>query len=485
MAILKHAPMRALPRRPDEAKSWGVVAVVGLALTTLCLVVGYLSGVLGTTMLARPMVLVGLPVILALGFVFLIDRPKLLMALLLFRAALDPLLEATKINLGSFSTGIGGLLNALVIALTISVVLENKNPLFKRGLAFFAPFLLVTLLAVFRSPLPGDAVKLYLSLLTYFCTFIIGLHLACGPQGPRMPMKLIVASSFIPVLISVLMMATGWSFGVTAEMESIPGSEGGRFAGPFTHPNILAFYLLLNIALVMYLWRTQDKNASLAARVGPPLYMGLMIVILLLTKTRSAWAACFAIFLLYGVFIERRFLLYLVAGLLLSTLLPSVRERLVDLNEGNSYVQYAKLNSYAWRKLIWTEGLSYMEPIRYVYGYGFESFKALSLTFFSMSGGRMLGAHNVYVQVMFEMGAIGIATFLWMLAGPLRSMWRAVMSRDLLACVGMLLMLSYALVSYSDNMFGYLVFNVYFWLAMGVIFAGVSWRAGKPAGVAA
>jgi len=485
MASLKHAPLRALPRRPAEAKPWGLVAVVGLALTILCLAMGYLSGVLGTSMLERPMVLLGLPVILALGFVFLIDRPKLLMALLLFRAALDPLLEATKINLGSFSTGIGGLLNALIIALTISVVLENRNPFFKRGLAFFAPFLLVTLVGVFRSPLPGDAVKSYLSLVTYFCAFIIGLHLASGPQGPRMPLKLIVASSVTPVLISLLMLATGWSFGVTAELESIPGSEGGRFAGPFTHPNILAFYMLLNIALVLYLWRTQPSNVSFWARVGPPLYMGVMVLILLLTKTRSAWAACFALFLAYGVFIERRFLLYLVAGLLLSTLLPSVRERLVDLNEGNSYVQYAKLNSYAWRQLIWSDGLSYMEPVRYVVGYGFESFKALSLTFFSMGGGRMFGAHNVYVQVIFEVGAIGLAALVWLMIGPLLSMWRAVLGRDLLAALGLLLMLSYAMVCYSDNVLSYLVFNVYFWLALGAIFVGLSQRNDAVASEAA
>lgn len=466
MDLFKRPLLSHLPRRPDEAKSWVTMALVTVALALLCLGIGYFSGILGTVMLEKPMVLVGTPAMIALFFLFLIDRPKLLMAILLLRAALDPILEATRISLGSFNTGIGGLLNALIIALTISVVLESKNKGFKQGAIIFAPFLLITFFSIFRSPLPGDAIKLYLSLLTFFSSFIIGIHLASGSDGHRFPLRIVVLSSLIPVGISLVMLATGWSFGVTAEQENIPGAEGGRFAGPFTHPNILAFYLLVNVALVLYLWRTSEVK-TFVTKYAAPGYLALLVVLLLLTKTRSAWGACFVLFFLYGSFIERRFLLVLVLGMLLSTLLPSVRERLVDLTEGNAYVQYAKLNSYAWRVLIWTEGLEYMEPVKYLFGYGFESFKALSLTFFSMAGGRMFGAHSVYVQVFFEMGVAGLLAFVWLLLAPVWQMARKALKRDLLAALGILLIFCYALISYSDNMFGYLVFNIYFWLALG------------------
>jgi len=458
-----------LPRRPDEAKSWGTMILVTVALALLCLGIGYFSGILGTVMLEKPMVLVGTPAMIALFFLFLIDRPKLLMAILLLRAALDPILEAARISVGSINTGIGGLLNALIIALTISAVLESKNKGFKQGAAIFAPFMLITFLGIFRSPLPGDAIKLYLSLLTYFCSFLVGIHLASSPGGHRLPLRVVVLSSLIPVGISLIMLATGWSFGVAAEMDDIPGAEGGRFAGPFTHPNIMAFYLLLNVALVLYLWRTSEVK-NFVTKFAAPTYLALLVVLLLLTKTRSAWGACFLLFFLYGSFIERRFLLVLVLGMLLSTLLPSVRERLVDLTEGNAYVQYAKLNSYAWRVLIWTEGLSYMEPVKYLFGYGFEAFKFFSLTFFSMAGSRMWGAHSVYVEVFFELGLVGLLAFAWLLLALVWQMGAKALKRDLLAALGVLLVFCYALICYSDNIFGYLVFNVYFWLAMGGIF---------------
>lgn len=462
-----------LPRRPDEAKSWGVMALVGLVLVVLCLGVGAFSGLLGANLAEeRPMVLVGLPLVMALAFAFLIDRPKLLMALLLTRSGMDAVLETTKVNLGSVSTGVGGLLNALIIALTISVVLENKNPLYKKGLVFFGPFLLFSFLSIFNTPVTGDAIKLFVSLLTYFCAFLIGIHLVTYCRGHLGAMKFVAASSFLPVLITLAMVAAGITFRGTTDMDNMPGAEGGRYAGPFTHPNTLAFYLMFNIGLTLYL-RQVNQGGAFMAKLWPSLYMVIMVALLLLTKTRSAWVACFAIFLLYALFIERRFLVYLVLGLLLSTLLPSVRDRLADLNEGNTYVQYARLNSYAWRQLLWSDGLSYMAPAKYLFGYGLESFKYYSSTFFSLSNGFTFLAHNVFVEVFFEMGLLGLLSFAWVILGPVLSMWRAARSKSLLGGLGMALILSYALISYSDNVLISLVFNVYFWLGIGVIFAGL------------
>ena len=35
------------------------------------------------------------------------------------------------------------------------------------------------------------------------------------------------------------------------------------------------------------------------------------------------------------------------------TLVPSVRDRLLDLGQGNEVGRYAELNSFAWRQLLW------------------------------------------------------------------------------------------------------------------------------------
>lgn len=446
------------------------MAVVTVVLALLCLGIGYFSGILGTVMLEKPMVLVGAPALIALFFLFVIDRPKLLMGLLFTRSSIDVVLETTKVNLGSISTGVGGLLNVLIVALAISVVLENKNPLYKKGLLFFGPFLLFALLSIFNTPVTGDAIKLFVSLLTYFCVFLIGIHLAAYCKGHIGAIKFLVASSFLPVLITLVMVAAGMTFRGITELDNIPGSEGGRYAGPFAHPNILAFFLMLNIGLTLYLRRI-NLAGPFVAKMWPALYVVIMVALLLLTKTRSAWAACFVILLMYALFIERRFLVYLVIGLMLSTLLPSVRDRLADLNEGNVYVQYARLNSYAWRQLLWSDGLSYMEPAKYLFGYGLESFKHYSVTFFSLSNGFVFQAHNVFVEVLFEMGVLGLLSFFWVLVGPVLSMGRAARSKSLPGGLGVVFILSYSLICYSDNVLTSLVFNVYFWLSVGVIFA--------------
>jgi putative inorganic carbon (HCO3(-)) transporter len=481
--VLEQALERALARlRPPPVagakKRWVLALWVMLALAVATLL-GQVATVFGTLFEERPLVLVALPLVMLLGLVFVLNRPALLFAILLTRAGLDPILELTKLPVGDAGLGLGAILNGLILMLTVSMLLERGTQHLRHA-RMFLPFVLIMIAGVFRSPMVGDAVKLSLAIITAYSAFVIGSYMSEGEHGPDKVMRLVVWSSFLPVGMGVVMAITGTSFSTSQSFDSLDGAEGNRFAGPFTHPNILAFYCVVVVVALLYLWRSQRLSERRWVNALAPWYMLCVLALLALTKTRSAWAGCVAVFFFYGLMFERRFLLYLLLGLVASLAIPSVQERVVDIFSGNEYRQYAKLNSYAWRALLWQDALKWLPASSYPFGEGFQAFPFYSKSFFTLSDGRVgVGAHNVYMQVFFELGAVGILAMvgLYLRVGVLA--WRVIRHQRLLGGCGLILMAIYALVCYSDNMLSYLVVNLYLWLMLGAIIP--QWALAAPA----
>jgi len=406
---------------------------------------------------ARMMVL---PAGIALLTLLLADRKGLLILILVLRSAGDIFFEATRFSSGGFQSGVGGVINAFVILIVLLLVAEKPDSLPRKVISAWAGFLLISLIGVAISPFKSDAVRIYLTLLSYFAIFAGAFYVVRSPADYRLCIRIVLWSSVIPAIYALVQLATGGghAFG-----------SGLRLNGTFTHPNIFAFYLVLVISLTLYMLKSSSKALSIEARTGLYLYMILLLSLLLLTQTRSAWIACFMIFAIYGLLFERRYLVYLVVALIVALLIPSVQDRLFDLSTGNVYVQYAKLNSFAWRRLIWETSLQYMQPDHYFLGYGMNSFMYHSLTFFPLAdpSGRGAGAHNVYVQLLFETGVAGLLTFVWLFIRLLQFL-KPMLSLDRLAAffsIGSII--AYLIVSFSDNMLGYLAFNWYFWFMVG------------------
>jgi O-antigen ligase len=202
-------------------------------------------------------------------------------------------------------------------------------------------------------------------------------------------------------------------------------------------------------------------------RFGLISYIILLLLLLMLTKTRSAWIACFAVFAVYAVIFEPRYLVYLIVMPFAALLIPGMRDRLLDLGTNNEYVQYATLNSFAWRRLIWETSLQWMRVEHYLLGYGLDSFRYYSPQFFPLAGKLNPGAHNVYVQWLFEAGVSGLLAFVWLFG---RLIWwlKSMFPADKLgAFVVISLVVEYLIISFSDNLIYYLAFNWYFWFIAG------------------
>lgn len=402
--------------------------------------------------------ILALPAVMIIGLLFVFDRYLLFMLILLFRPALDPILDQTKI--GGF--GVGGVLNALVILIAVIAIFQKDFQLRSMVLKTWAPFLFVLLLAVSFAPEFTPAIKLYLSLLSNAAIFTLAIVLVKTQADYGRWMRIILLSSLIPVFYGFIDYAQGGKF---------YGEAGMRVASTFSHPNILAFYLMLMISLSFYLIKSNINYVSTTVKRLLPIYIIIMIALLLFTKTRSAWVATFAFFVLYGLLYERKYLVLVMVAPLFALFIPDIRDRIIDLTQGNQVVTSGTLNSYAWRKLIWETGLNWMQPSHYFFGYGVESFLHYSLSFFPLAGGMQRGAHSVYVQLIFDTGVIGLLTFVWLygsLAFRLAQFYKA---NKLVIFSAIMLICQYALIAYSDNMLSYLAFNWYFWFVLGATYS--------------
>lgn len=402
-------------------------------------------------------IMLAFPAAIVIGFIFILDRYLLFFLIVLFRSSMDKVLDATKF--GSF--GLGAVLNALVIFIAFIALIQRPGPAAKVLKQTWLAFLLIAGASVFMAPEFMTALKSYLALVSYAAIFSLAISLIRTEEDFGRWMRAVFFSSLVPVFYGFVDAANG----------GYASFEGFRVSSTFSHPNIFAFYLVLMISLSFYFFKAKASYIPLFFRRTIPIYILIMFSLLIMTKTRSAWASCFAFFLLYALIYERKYLIWIFLASVVGFMIPEVRDRITDLAQGNEVINYSKLNSYAWRKMIWTQGLLWMEKSHYPIGYGLESFIHYSTSFFTMSGGVNMGAHSVYVQLLFETGILGLGAFVWLhvkFGLLLKPYYQA---NKLMIFTAIMFLLEFALNSYSDNMLAYLSFNWYLWFVLGAIYA--------------
>lgn len=404
-------------------------------------------------------ILLALPSFLILIYLFAFSRNTLFYLVILFRSVMDPIFETAKF--GAF--GLGAAVNALVILIAILAVIEKPNPVRKVLSSTWLPFLLISLVTLVIAPDFTAAIKLYLTLFSYAAVFALAVVLIANEDDYGRWMRVVLLSSLIPVLYGFVDAATGGY--VSADKEAF------RINSTFYHPNIFAFYLVFMISLGFYFVKSKVSFIPEWVRKTLPIYILMMLALLLMTKTRSAWISCLAFFMIYAIIYERKYLVWIGLSLLASLMVPEIRDRILDLGQGNEVINYSKLNSFAWRKQIWHDGLNWMKPSHYFFGYGLGAFKYYTASFFTMWAGKNMDAHSVYVQLFFDVGAAGLAAYFWLNIKLAKLLLPFYKTNKLMIFSVLMFLLEYAMYSFSDNMLFYLSFDWYFWFVLGAVYA--------------
>jgi O-antigen ligase len=386
--------------------------------------------------------------------------------ILLVRASSDPIFNLLG-GESAASMGVGAIFNVLAIGLAVLFLamepVRAPFPVF----AIWGPFLLVAFGSTLYAPDFMAAARLAFVLLSYWAFFAIPFFILRSSLDVSRFIFVVIGSSIPVTLYAVVDIARGLS-----DLSEF------RLQSTFSHPNIYAFYLVLLMGLGLYVSSSRIVRATPRLRILIMLYIPILVVLLMLTKTRSAWGVCGFMFLVYAFKIDRRFL----AGFLLIPVLlvanPSLMDRLTDVTtatEVDSFSQLnesTRLNSYVWRQALWESAIPQVLE-RPLLGHGLESFKPSTPSFFPLVGLQGIDGHNFYLQTSFEMGLAGILALVWLFGWVAYRLIRGYPRDPPGILVLLCILTSYLLESYSDNMHFYLSFNWYFWFMMGTIYAWI------------
>ncbi len=411
-------------------------------------------------------------VLLPLGVVFLlflIIRPKqALVVILMARPILDQAMESTRLG-GMQGMGIGSIFNLGIILIFVLLYFKNSAVIAapKKFIFWWIIYLLILLVSIVYSPFVLRAVRLYLNHITYFSMAVLPFLLIKRKQDFFFWIKVLIISFILPILFANIDMATGGRY--------YNPDSGRRIVGTFTHPNILAFFLLLGITLYFFVNRSRAFHLSSKMRIGINILIANMAVLLIAAKTRSAWIAAFLVYFLYGWLKEKRIILVLLVMCCVAALTPAVQDRVVTMFGSGGSEQYEGVDSFNWRLQAW--GATF-KPIfeKPLHGHGLASFFRLSSQF--SEHGENFGSHNLYLEIWFESGVFALLSYCMLLLTTFRIFWDKV-SREKdpvvsrLAALMASYVVSYIIVCVSDNLAYYLVFNWYFWFFVGLAMVGI------------
>ncbi len=403
-----------------------------------------------------------------LFFLIIVMRPKLALASLLFvRSLLDILLEHTKIEVGSSDTGIGGILNLLIMGLAILLICQNlaQRPKIFSYIRCWIFFLLVCVISIAFSP---DAIKAFKALLQqagFMLIFLIPFFIVKDEQDKKFWLKVLIFSSLLPVGLA--------DFALVSRNRSLflnTVDAGLRLQGSFTHPNILAFYVVLVLVVAFFITKTKCFVLTSVQKNMIRLYMLNLVVILIATKTRSALLSCWLIFAMYGLLKEKRYFFMVLFLTSLLILTPQVQERVRGLFSKTSSRAELRKNSFDWRMRLWSSSMPLIRQ-KPIVGRGLGSFKILSPTFFSVVGGGSL-AHNVYVELLFETGILGLMSYLGFFLLLMKEFYLKIKDKtknlSLESAVVFSFLIGHLVICLSDNMLDYVAFNWYFFFFLGL-----------------
>lgn len=434
-------------------------------------VCGVLTVLIGNALPDRPIFYLALPLAVVLAVLLATAPRQLLIGLVIIRAISDPVFQGAQLpGIG----GLGGLLNVVIIVLAAMLFMIERGWERRASWLPWLPFIAVMALGILRAPDKVFAVRNWLTILTYASVFQ-GAFYCIARSGDLDRMLRWVLLSAIPVMAYCVI-----SYALYGPDYVVDAGEAvsGRLSAPLGHPNILGFYLVVVLAA----WLAKDKSTPGLPLTGRSIawtfYAMALLGVLAGTQARSAWVGAVVLIVVYGLLINRSYLVVVVVAGLLAMTVPEVRERVLDLTRDNEVYTYSRLNSYAWRQYLWSSGIATMSPLSYVAGNGYGYFWTNSISFFPLAGGINWNAHNVYVQLLLDTGVIGVSAYLFLYGLAIAYLWRAESLSREVRVVTITLVACFAVMSYSDNMLDYLVVNWNLWFLIGLVIASTTLTPG-------
>lgn len=366
---------------------------------------------------------IGITVVLLIAPIFLMKTEYGLYALLIIRPLVDLFASYSIISYHSVSLNLNAVIAVLVLVWFLLVVLREHVQLnTSAGLGWLVAFLVwggfsaVTSLDLFNT------ITELLRFSSIVVIFIIASHVAKErPHALTRLTPVIAAAMAIPLLVAFwqLLTASGLSW----------GGLDNRVFGTFGHPNVLAFYLVctVNLLIIAQVGRRPHEKSLLY-----PWLIAAGLIALLFTYTRGAYLGFAVVQLIIGLAYYRRvtiIVLTSLVGLMIGWQVVNtisintfnynlndiaILERLTTRDE--------EADSIDWRLQV----LTTMAPKTLqspLLGYGLGNFVTLrqqgDIGFFDDPE-----AHDDYLRLAIEVGFVGLGLYLLFWLTLLVKLWQ-------------------------------------------------------------
>ena len=251
-----------------------------------------------------------------------------------------------------------------------------------------------------------------------------------------------------------------------------------RIYGTFAHPNVLAtFALLLLIVLVNEFLNTKKEDTK---KLNLLKFFGVIILATIaFTYTRIAWIGAAVLFITMGLIYYRKILLYILGAIILfyTIFYPTNSYLVTNYNinlQSNGLInrltnRNPDSDSINWRTDLITKIIPLFRK-KYIIGYGYGTFprvwddnKDIQNIWDNTSE-----AHNDYIKIALESGIIGLILFLAIFISLLYKQIFFAFKNNFKNIVFLTSILTYLILSLSDNMLHHTPVIWWFWAVWGV-----------------
>ncbi len=377
------------------------------------------------------------------------------MALIVIRPAVDIFGNTVLLEISQIPLNLSSLISLFTIIWSVYFLYKNKvrawqQPLFLPILAF----IIISLLSIFyTSSLSVTLRELFRIMGVFFLFFVAASVFKTDGKNDQL-IKAIFLSLILPIVFAVFQFIsnTGLSF----------GDVSNRVYGTFGHPNVLAFYLVFSIGIILAQSLSGDKKKVINIT---NLLLLVLFLLLLLTYTRGAWLGLLVIILIFGLLKYKKALIISLAAIILLLFMAPTLNRLAftHLNIDFQRVPVIKRitefdsedSSIDWRLKLWGEMKTKFNQ-KPLLGYGLGTFPIIreQQTRYFFQGTE---AHNDYLRLAIETGLLGFLSYfiilLILLYKSFKIYWEKRNDRYSALAIGFLsLTVSMIIMSFFDNL---------------------------------
>lgn len=417
-------------------------------------------------------------IIWILFFLLVFSIDIALLALVCIRPSIDivgyiSLPDYPIIDLGSSIAIMTIVLSLIYIYKNKSIIAESKIPLTKSLIILLAVYIAFS----FTGGLIAIGLQETIRVMSFIVLYFVGWIYVTKQNKFFDLIRVLVYGSIIPLIAAYIEYFSGTG------LYTNPGFEN-RIAGTFGHPNVLAYYSVIILALIGTVLINKDHNIFKIERNIFQLIGLLYIIVLVITFTRGAWLGLILFIILmslaqYPIRTLKIGSLLMSSGIILIfsynfVASPDILDlprlnKIPIINRVTGLFNDDPSDSVIWRINMW--GDAYNKALESpIIGFGTGS----SETIIEQTRGTYRGSvevHNDYIKIFLEQGIIGLTIYVFLILNILFNLYyRYIKSKNIYILTIAVLMTIIYIVSLWDNLLrGTVLMWILFLLLGGVL----------------